>query len=143
VEGRFFLIHDLRRLLGTQLAPRRRGRLHICRACLLHFTTQEYLQEHLVGCGGNSATVPVPIVQLSESAVERMNVLLRPRRKRRKSSDLLYKCWICLRRPRDALYLPCKHLICCQSCAQKNANYSTKCMICRGTVTSIEHIYLS
>ena len=47
------------------------------------------------------------------------------------------ECKVCFDRSIDALLLPCKHLVCCQTCAVQ----SRTCPVCRGRVDEILRVY--
>ncbi|KAL3528587.1 hypothetical protein ACH5RR_007909 [Cinchona calisaya] len=51
-------------------------------------------------------------------------------------------CVICLMRRRRSAFIPCGHLVCCQSCALSvERDLSPKCPVCRQTIRSSVRIY--
>ena len=48
-----------------------------------------------------------------------------------------WACRICFDSPMQVVFLPCKHLVCCEACAQK----SEMCSICRGQVSHTLRVY--
>lgn len=51
------------------------------------------------------------------------------------------ECALCLHRPRDVLFLPCRHICCCATCAAKLPQ--RVCPTCRATVESQIEVFLS
>jgi len=47
------------------------------------------------------------------------------------------ECSICLTRPRDTLFLPCRHMSVCEPCAGIYSNQAQQCPICRQVYQSI------
>ena len=58
-------------------------------------------------------------------------------------SDHVMRCVICCDSQRDAVFLPCGHLIACQPCAEQSTASTGRCPICRSGVSSTVRIYLS
>ena len=50
------------------------------------------------------------------------------------------KCIVCMEEEREALFLPCGHLVCCRKCAGKTKR---KCPICRKSVHAQQRVYLA
>ena len=142
---RYFLITNVSRLLGEQVAPRRRKSVHICRACLRHFLEKEDLTEHWTKCGPNSPYVPIPVIPLDANAEGRKL----PRRKRAPSRRLALEankaglCVICCVRLRSALYIPCSHVAACYVCATKAGKITPACIVCKTPFVRIEKVFLS
>ncbi|XP_005095400.1 baculoviral IAP repeat-containing protein 3-like [Aplysia californica] len=49
-------------------------------------------------------------------------------------------CKVCLVRSSQYVFLPCKHMCCCEVCAQRLRGKN--CPICRGTTVDVERIYI-
>lgn len=51
-------------------------------------------------------------------------------------------CVICLMRRRRSAFIPCGHLVCCQSCALSvERDLSPKCPVCRQAIRNSVRIY--
>lgn len=56
-------------------------------------------------------------------------------------TDERFQCKICLDNPVEVLFLPCKHVCCCQNCSNK---LKVKvCPICRGKIKAIQPLYFA
>lgn len=56
----------------------------------------------------------------------------------KKSKSLELFCVVCLEAPRQVLLLPCHHVCCCKSCAQR----LERCPVCRAETTSLAEVFL-
>lgn len=52
-----------------------------------------------------------------------------------------YVCVICLNEPRNQIFMPCFHLICCSTCVP-NISRGDPCPMCRTTIEDIRQVYL-
>lgn len=59
-----------------------------------------------------------------------------------KTEELSIQCIICRENKKCALFSPCKHVTCCNSCSQRLLETTDKCPQCRGKILKIENIYL-
>ena len=50
-----------------------------------------------------------------------------------------FECVICLEEARAVVFLPCKHIACCEKCAKAIKN----CPVCRTAVESILQVFIS
>eukprot|EP00930_Biecheleria_cincta_P038934 TRINITY_DN26778_c0_g1_i1.p1 TRINITY_DN26778_c0_g1~~TRINITY_DN26778_c0_g1_i1.p1 ORF type:complete len:615 (+),score=91.89 TRINITY_DN26778_c0_g1_i1:125-1969(+) len=55
-----------------------------------------------------------------------------------KGQSLELFCVVCLEAPRQVLLLPCHHVCCCKSCAQRLG----RCPVCRAETTSLAEVFL-
>jgi hypothetical protein len=128
-------------MLGSQIAPRRRGVIHICRACLRHFASQNELRSHWNSvCGPSSSTFPIPIVPLSPTAGGR----IRERQSRRIAlANRAGICLLCCVNMRSAIYIPCNHIVACIPCAMKASETNQRCTLCNDPYEQITKVFLS
>lgn len=47
-------------------------------------------------------------------------------------------CRVCMDEPIDTLFLPCRHVVCCENCAPR----CNRCPLCRGEIEKLMHIFL-
>ncbi|VVD00081.1 unnamed protein product [Leptidea sinapis] len=47
-------------------------------------------------------------------------------------------CRVCMDGPIDTLFLPCRHVLCCEQCAPR----CNRCPLCRGEIEKFMHIFL-
>ncbi|XP_023934298.1 E3 ubiquitin-protein ligase MYLIP [Bicyclus anynana] len=47
-------------------------------------------------------------------------------------------CRVCMDAPMDTLFLPCRHVVCCDICAPR----CERCPLCRGEIEKLMHIFL-
>lgn len=59
-------------------------------------------------------------------------------RTRSRSGGAALACRVCMDNAMDALFLPCRHVVCCGECAPR----CERCPLCRGEIESIMHIFL-
>lgn len=57
------------------------------------------------------------------------------------NTDERFQCKICLDNPVEVLFLPCKHVCCCQTCSNKLR--VRECPICRGQIKAIQPLYFA
>ncbi|XP_049880002.1 E3 ubiquitin-protein ligase MYLIP [Pectinophora gossypiella] len=60
-----------------------------------------------------------------------------PRSRSRSGGDAL-ACRVCMDQPMDTLFLPCRHVVCCEHCAPR----CERCPLCRGEIEKLMHIFL-
>ena len=72
------------------------------------------------------------------SDIERRNTGKQRHSATRKSSDLRidYSCVICSVNPKNAAFVPCGHVTCCESCALNIASQGGRCFMCNKPVES-------
>lgn len=58
-------------------------------------------------------------------------------------------CVVCMERACNAVFMPCKHLCCCQKCANTimtstdiPVNQRKKCPMCRGALTEVVNVFM-
>uniref|UniRef100_A0A2A4J173 RING-type domain-containing protein n=1 Tax=Heliothis virescens TaxID=7102 RepID=A0A2A4J173_HELVI len=47
-------------------------------------------------------------------------------------------CRVCMDAPIDSLFLPCRHVVCCGTCAPR----CNRCPLCRAEIEKLMHIFL-
>jgi len=139
-NGRYYIISDLGRLLGSQIAPKLVKKIRICPACLRPYRSNRGWQEHYKKCGTNSSVQPVPVIDLSRPysslAVESENFTP-------KGNVNQGICGVCFSAPRNVLYMPCNHIIACEKCALISYSYTGGCIICRELIGRMIRVYLA
>ena len=55
--------------------------------------------------------------------------------------DLSSKCITCLDKDRDALFMPCRHLMFCLDCARIQTEISNLCPMCRNPIGEVMNIF--
>ena len=50
-------------------------------------------------------------------------------------------CMICQSKPKEILYLPCRHLCCCKECSNVG-NLRVQCPLCRSRAQRVIHIFI-
>jgi len=53
------------------------------------------------------------------------------------------ECMVCMERQKNALFFPCKHLVCCVECANKWVDDKGTCIVCNSHVHEIISIFVS
>ncbi|XP_041971729.1 E3 ubiquitin-protein ligase MYLIP [Aricia agestis] len=62
----------------------------------------------------------------------------RGRSRSRSGSGSALACRVCMDQNIDTLFLPCRHLLCCATCAPR----CERCPLCRGEIEKLMHIFL-
>ncbi|CAG9570575.1 unnamed protein product [Danaus chrysippus] len=69
---------------------------------------------------------------------ERTHAVQESRPRSRSRSVEALACRVCMDAPIDTLFLPCRHVLCCENCAPR----CERCPLCRGEVDKLMHIFL-
>ncbi|XP_026494462.1 E3 ubiquitin-protein ligase MYLIP [Vanessa tameamea] len=59
-------------------------------------------------------------------------------RSRSRSGSDVFACRVCMDAAIDTLFLPCRHVVCCNECAPR----CERCPLCRGEIEKLMHIFL-
>jgi predicted RNase H-like nuclease (RuvC/YqgF family) len=51
-------------------------------------------------------------------------------------------CAVCYIKPKNMLFMPCKHISTCEECCQKVMETNNKCVICRENIESFDTVYI-
>jgi hypothetical protein len=53
------------------------------------------------------------------------------------------ECNVCMERDRNAVFLPCSHVVCCNECASKIKAQRGRCPVCRTAIAQVFPLFFA